>query len=612
MHRELAFDLQSLGAAFKAGMTPVDLVREVYRRIEALNDPGIFLCLRDEEEVLEEAAALGAEPLGSRSLWGVPFAVKDNIDVAGLTTTAGCPAFAYTAQENAFVVARLRNAGALLIGKTNLDQFATGLVGTRTPFPAPNNAIDKNLVPGGSSSGSAVSVAQGLVSFSLGTDTAGSGRVPAAMNGIVGLKPTLGALSTRGVVPACRTLDCVSIFALTPDDAFSVFEEAFGFDQVDPYSKDLAKPSRGALPSHLRVGVPDSATRDFLDDQVQEKSFQSSLRLLEKLGVEILELDFSPFFEVAKLLYNGPWVAERYVVIRDLLKNQPDAVHPVTRKVIEAAESYSASDTFEAIYSLRDLSRRISENIASLDALCVPSIPKFFSRREVDADPFDTNAKLGLYTNFVNLLDMCAVAVPVEPRGDGRPGGVTFVAAAGNDGLLTTLATAVHQASKPALGATNWSVPAVEQRLVAPMADETALVAIGAHMSGLPLNSELTRRGGRFLRAVRTSPEYRLFKLSGESPLRPGLVRHFAGTSIDAELWCLPTSSIGNFLSEIPSPLGLGTIKLEDGTEAIGFLCEQIATETAEDITHFGGWRAFIEAFESENKPEKESKYGTA
>ena len=261
------------------------------------------------------------------------------------------------------------------------------------------------------------------------------------------------------------------------------------------------------------------------------------------------------------------------------MKDQPEAVHPVTRKVIEAAESYSATDTFQAIYSLRDLSRHISKTIASLDALCVPSIPKFFSKLEVDKDPIDANAKLGIYTNFVNLLDMCAVAVPVEPREDGRPGGVTFVAAAGKDGLLATLAAAVHQASKPALGATNWSVPAMERRVIEPMADETALVAVGAHMSGLPLNSELIRRGGRFLRAARTSSDYRLFKLSDEPPLRPGLVRHLAGTSIDAELWCLPTSSIGNFLNEIPSPLGLGTVKLEDGTEAIGFLCEQIATE---------------------------------
>ena len=603
MLNDLPLDIQTLRTAYASGTAPTDIVEEVYRRIKALNDPGIFLLLRDETDVLEEAHALSSEAFPDSPLWGLPFAIKDNIDAANLTTTAGCPAFAYTAEKDAFVVARLRNAGALLIGKTNLDQFATGLVGTRTPFPIPVNAIDPKIVPGGSSSGSAVAVAHGLVTFSLGTDTAGSGRVPAALNGIVGLKPSLGAVSNGGIVPACRTLDCVSVFALTPDDAFEVFEVAVAHDQDDPYSRVFPSQRRGAIAPHLRVGIPDAASREFFGDQVQEQSFESSKQSLQSLGAEICEIDFRPFYAVAEKLYEGPWVAERLAVIEDLLNDQPTAVHPVTRQVTEVADRFSAKDTFRAMYALRDLASEISKTMISLDMLCVPSVPTFFTRREVDADPIGTNAQLGTYTNFVNLLDMCAITVPVAAREDGLPGSVTLIGSAGTDGALATFAAAIQQKNAPALGATAWPLPPAIQPPSMQL-DEIAVVAVGAHMSGLPLNRELTERGGRFLCASQTAPTYRLYKLTDGPPFRPGLVRHPTGAAIDVEIWALPSASVGAFLAGIPSPLGLGPVMMKDGTCATGFLCEQIATDDAEDITHFGGWRAFLQSLKPDPQPQ--------
>ena len=611
MIHDLPFDIQTLRATYAAGATPPDIVGEVYRRIKALGDPGIFLLLRKETDVIKEALALSIKPSPETPLWGLPFVIKDNIDVAGLTTTAGCPAFAHIPQKDAFVVARLRNAGALLIGKTNLDQFATGLVGTRTPFPVPMNAINAEIIPGGSSSGSAVAVAQGLVSFSLGTDTAGSGRVPAAMNGIVGLKPSFGAVSNGGVVPACRTLDCVSVFALTPDDAFEVFEVAVAHDEDDSYSRVFPAQRRGATAPHLRVGVPNTASLEFFGDQIQEQSFELSKQSLRSLGAEICEIDFRPFYAVAEKLYNGPWVAERHAVIEDLLNDQPTDVHPVTRQVTEVADRYSAKDTFRAMYALRDLANGISKTMTALDMLCVPSVPTFFTLREVDADPIGTNAQLGTYTNFVNLLDMCAITVPVTAREDGLPGSVTLIGSSGTDVALATFAAAIQQTNAPALGATSWPLPPAIQP-PAMQLDEIAIVAVGAHMSGLPLNRELTERGGRFLCASKTAPTYRLYKLTDEPPFRPGLARHQNGAAIDVEIWALPLASVGAFLAGIPSPLCLGSVTMEDGTSATGFLCEQIATEDAEDITRFGGWRAFLQSLSPNPRRYKELNHATS
>ena len=609
MNQDLPFDLQSLRAAYAAGLDISEVVEEVYRRIQTLGDPGIFITVRDRGDVLKEAETLDRTRLEAMPLWGLPFAVKDNIDIAGMPTTAACPDFAYEAKEDAFVVQRLRAAGALLIGKTNLDQFATGLVGVRTPYPSPRNAIDPEVVPGGSSSGSAVAVAQGLLSFSLGTDTAGSGRVPAALNSIVGLKPSLGALSNRGVVPACRTLDCVSIFALTADDAFEIFKSVAVQDFRDAYSRAYPAFRRSGIVSHLRVGVPSAETIRFFGDEHQKQSFDRSINTLRENGAVVTEIDFDPFYAVAEFLYNGPWVAERHTVIEALLADKPDAVHPVTRQVTEVALGFSATDTFRAIYRLRELAHEITAAMASVDLLCVPSIPTFIKRTEVENDPIGPNAQLGTYTNFVNLLDFCALTVPVTQREDGRPGSVTLIGPSGGDSTIAAQGAYLQGKAQPPLGATSWPFPAPISSDRNPDRDELAVVVVGAHMSGLPLNKELTGFGARFLRETTTVPQYKLFKLAGSPPARPGLVRDAEGSAIAVEVWALPSQSVGKFLQGIPPPLGIGSIFLEDDSTAHGFLCEAVAVKDAEDITHFGGWRAYLAylaSLSSSSQPDKD------
>jgi allophanate hydrolase len=589
-------DFASLAARYGAGARPTDIVDEVYARIEAVNDPGIFLHLRDKADVLAEAEALGTFD-AAQPLWGIPFAIKDNIDLGGAPTTAACPAFAYTADADAFAVAQLRAAGALLIGKTNLDQFATGLVGVRSPFSIPRNALDPEIVPGGSSSGSAVAVAQGIVSFALGTDTAGSGRVPAALNNIVGLKPSLGAISGTGLVPACRTLDTISIFALTVPDAYAAFQVAAQYDPADPYARNLATPPLSAPPPRLVVGIPDAATLEFFGDTVQAASFEATCALLTEMGCEIRELDFTPIFEVAKMLYEGAWVAERMTVIEDLLRKDPDAVHPVTRQIVGHADSLSAADAFRGIYRLAELKRATEPMLSGLDLLCVPTIPTFYSRADLDADPVTPNSRLGTYTNFVNLMDMCGIAVPVAPRSDGRPGSITLLARAGQDSLTAALAYWVQRTCAASLGATGAPVPDTPEPAPRALPEETVIAAVGAHMSGLPLNSQLTSRGGRFLEATETAPSYRFFALAGGPPARPGLLRTSDnGASIALELWALPDPGVAGFLSGIPAPLSIGTIELADGRHVQGFLVESTGVEGATEITAHGGWRNYLDA----------------
>ncbi|MCL5776288.1 allophanate hydrolase [Limibaculum sp. FT325] len=589
------FTLGALRAAYAAGLKPEAVVAEVFGRIAASGDPGIFLHQRAEAEVAAEARALGAfDP--DRPLWGMPFAVKDNIDVAGAPTTAACPAFAYRARRDAFVVARLRAAGALVIGKTNLDQFATGLVGVRTPHPVPLNAIDPAIVPGGSSSGSAVAVARGIVSFALGTDTAGSGRVPAALNNIVGLKPSLGALSAGGVVPACRTLDTVSVFALTVDDAYAAFRAAAGYDEGDAFSRRIAVPPLAAPPPVVRIGIPDRASIRFHGDAAQEASFRASVAALADAGAQVVELDFTPFFAVAEMLYEGAWVAERHTVIGELMARDPEAVHPVTRSIVGKAEALSAADAFRGIYRLEELKRAAEPAMAQVDMLCVPSIPTFVTRAEVEADPVGPNSMLGTYTNFVNLMNLCGIAVPTAPRGDGRPGGVTLLAAAGRDALVASVARTFEAAGGRTLGATGWPVSEPAPLPARAQPGEIEIAVFGAHMSGMALNRDLTALGARFLRAARTRPDYRLYALPGGPPARPGLVRVAGGEggAVAVEVWAMPEAAVGRFLAAIPPPLGLGTLRLGDGTTPKGFLCEAAGVAGAEDVTALGDWRAVV------------------
>ncbi|MBE3640071.1 allophanate hydrolase [Mangrovicoccus algicola] len=597
MIQDLPFFLATLHDAYAGGLRPAEVMRECRRRIEAAGDPGIFLHLPQEADLVAMAEALGPFDPQAMPLYGLPFAVKDNIDVAGWPTTAGCPAFAYTPDADAFVIAQLRAAGAIPVGKASLDQFATGLNGTRTTGPAPLNAINAELVPGGSSGGSGVAVGRGLVSFSLGTDTAGSGRVPAAMNGIVGLKPTLGAFSASGVVPACRSCETVSVFALSVDDAHAVFRAATAYDPADGYARPVAAPLPGPV-TPLAIGVPDAASREFFGDAAQEANFAATLDWLKAQGHRIAELDFAPLYEIAVMLYDGPWVAERHAVIQDLMERRPDAVLPVIREIVGKAGRFSATDTFRAQYRFRDLKRQAEALMAGLDMLCVPTVPALCSLADIAAEPVAANSRLGTYTNFVNLLDMAALAVPVMPRADGHPGNVTLIAGAGEDAVLASLGRVMQADLAGAPGAPGWPLPALAPAATAAAADEIIVAAVGAHMSGLPLNHELTSRGGRFLEAARTAPDYRFYALAGGPPKRPGLVRcgeNEQGHSIAVELWALPASQMGDFMKGIPAPLTIGTLTISDGRGVLGFLCESAATATATEISHLGGWRAFLE-----------------
>lgn len=594
--QDLPFVLPEIRAAYAAGVSPVALVEEAYRRIEAMADPAAFIHLRPLDALRLEAEALGAfDP--ARPLWGVPFAVKDNIDLAGTPTTAACPDFAYRPGSDAAAVARLREAGALCLGKTNLDQFATGLVGVRSPYGVPKNTIDPELAPGGSSSGSGVVVARGAVAFSLGTDTAGSGRVPAGLNNIVGLKPTLGTVSTRGMVPACRTLDTISVFALTVEDAMTAYAVMAGYDPVDAYSRRFPAPALAAKPPRFSVGVPSPQTRLFFGDAAQQASYEASLAALSRLGGEIRELDFTPFYGVAEMLYEGAWVAERYAAVEPILAKKPEALLPVTRKIIGAAERLSAVDAFKGAYRLAELRRTAERSMAGVDLLCTPTFPTFCRLSELEEDPIGPNARLGTYTNFVNLMDLCGMAVPVAPRSDGLPGSVTLLATAGRDGFVAGIAAALMRAEGPSLGAAGWALPPEPAPKLALRPGEVAMAMVGAHMSGLPLNGEATRLGARFLRKAATAPCYRLYRLGGGPPVRPGLVRMAeGGEAIELEVWAMPESAVGAFLKGVPSPLGFGTVLLEDGSTTLGFLCEAAGLDGAEDITAHGGWRAYLAA----------------
>ncbi len=582
----------TLLAAHAAGKPVTATIEETYDRIESHNDPALFIAIRPKSEALAIAERVQASGLEGKPLYGVPFVVKDNIDVTGFPTTAACPAFAYRPEKSAFVVERLERAGAIVIGKTNLDQFATGLVGVRSPYGVPRNALRPDLIPGGSSSGSATAVGAGLVPFSLGTDTAGSGRVPAAFNGIVGLKPSLGALSASGVVPACRTLDTVSIFARDVGDAFAVFQAACGFDEQDAYCRPFPRAALSAFPSGIRLGVPRLDQRQFFDDADAADAFSRDIELAESLGARIVEFDFEPFAAVARLLYEGPWVAERYAATKPLIESNPEALHPVTRSIIEGARKFDAVATFEAFYRLADQKRKTSRVWSEFDAMLVPTMPRLYTIAEVEADPIRLNSRLGTYTNFVNLLDLCAIAVPSSLRVDGLPASVTLIAPAGADGLIAGVAAAIEARSNVSA-----SSPSHQPASRVPN-DRIEIAVVGAHLSGLPLNRELVELGAAFSREGETTADYRLFALTGSNPPKPGLLRvgDGAGGAIKAEVWTLDPAGFGAFVAKIPAPLGIGTIRLKDGGSVKGFLVEAEAVKTAEDISRFGGWRAYLKS----------------
>ncbi|MEQ8968308.1 MAG: allophanate hydrolase [Azospirillaceae bacterium] len=591
-------DVASIHAAVAAGLPPTAIVAAVHDRIEAADDPGIFIHLRDREETLAAAAALPPFDPDRYPLWGVPFAIKDNIDRAGWPTTCGCPDFSHIPDATATAVARLEAAGAILIGKTNLDQFATGLVGVRTPYPVPRNAFDAEIVPGGSSSGSAVAVARGLVAFSLGTDTAGSGRVPAALNSVVGLKPSRGLVPNTGVFPACRSLDCVSIFAPAVGDAVTVLAVMAGPEPADPWSRPFPTPTLAALAPGIRVGIPDRASRVFAGDRDAERAFDAAVADIADTGSEAVTLDLSAFLEAGRLLYEGPWVAERYHALREVMEHRPAILHPVTRRIVEQASGYTATDTFEAIYRLVALRRSAETAWRQVDALMVPSLPRPRTLADLSADPVGANSELGVYTNFVNLLDLAAIAVPGRFRQDGLPAGVTVIAPAGEDSRLAALADRLHRAAGVPAGATGLPLPAAATPPDRAADGEVELAVVGAHLSGQPLNGALRAAGGRYLRQVATAPVYRLYALAGEPP-RPGLLRTTeagAGVSIETEVWALPPAGLGRLMTEVSPPLSIGTADLADGTSPKCFLVEAAGTKGAKDISDSGGWRAHLAA----------------
>jgi allophanate hydrolase len=503
---------------------------------------------------------------------------------------------------SATVVQRLIDAGAIPVGKTNLDQFATGLVGVRSPYGACRNSIHPDYISGGSSAGSAVSVALGLASFSLGTDTAGSGRVPAMLNNLIGLKPSVGRIPATGVVPACRTLDVVSVFALTAGDAATVLAAAQGEDAQDAYSRNL--PPYGfnfGQASSFQFGVPRAEDLEFHGNPDGPAQFAQALAHLTALGGTPVEVDLRPFRAVATLLYEGPWVAERYQAIRAFIETKPEALHLVTRAITEKGIQITAPDTFAALYKLKDLQRQTRPVWDGIDCLVVPTASTAYTIEAVEADPIRLNSNLGHYTNFVNLLDLSAVAVPtgfMSEAMDHMPWGVTLIAPAGQDLPLLSLAGRLHVRSVPSVGAMTHAPHLLASAQPDAKAFPSGLVRVavcGAHLSGLPLNWQLTQRGARLIQSPHSAACYKLYALPGGPPFRPGMVRvGEGGSAIELEVWELPATEFGSFVAGIPAPLGIGTIELADGSKVQGFVCEALATQAAKDISYLGGWRAYL------------------
>jgi allophanate hydrolase len=545
--------------------------------------------------LLRPAAPFSRLAEGPQPLAGLRFAVKDNIDVAGWRTTAGCAEFAFEATASAQVVHKLLGAGAALVGKTNLDQFACGLNGTRSPYGAVPNAFNPAYVSGGSSSGSAYVVASGQVDFSLGTDTAGSGRVPAGLNNIVGLKPSRGLISTRGVLPAAQSVDCVSIFARTVATAVQVLESAIGHDPLDAYSRSLALNSQ-AFPARFVFGVPDQL--EFFGDTLAEAAFEEALQRLEGMGGTPVRLDFAPIKQAAQLLYGSALVAERYAAIRPFFDAHEAAVIEPVRSIIASGKQFSAADLFDAQTQLKLLGQRADALWVGLDLLVVPTAPTHYSVAAMQANPVELNRRLGEYTNFVNLLDYAALSVPSAIRPDGLPFGITLIGRCGSDWQLADLGQRYHHLTGLTQGATGVPLPPPQPitGLSSPAAASVRVAVVGAHLSGMPLNSQLIERGATLMGSASTAPDYRFYALPGSTPPKPGLLRVAAGqgAAIALEIWDMPLAHYGSFVALIAAPLGIGTLRLADGSSVQGFVCEAAGVIGAQDITHLGGWRAYV------------------
>ncbi len=583
----LDLGVHSLLSAYRANTLNVrQAVEEVLKRLARSDGSKVWISRASDDQLRAQAAALDARrgEIERLPLYGVPFAVKDNIDVTGMTTTAACPGFAYQAMRSAEVVQRLVAAGAIVVGKTNLDQFATGLVGVRSPYGVPRNPFDAAYVPGGSSSGSAVAVSSGLVSFALGTDTAGSGRVPAGFNNIVGLKPTPGLSSNDGVVPACKSLDCVSVFALSCADASAVLDVM------------ADTPTAPAIPDSFSFGVLRPGDAEFFGDAAYAALYAQAIAQLKKLGGTPVEIDYAPFRDAAQLLYSGPWVAERTWAVGAFIE-QADGkagIWPVTRQIVLSGRKFSAVDAFEGQYRLAELKARAFAEMKGLGFLALPTAGTIYRLSDLEREPVLYNSNLGHYTNFVNFFGLSALALPAGFRPDGLPFGITLIAEGHAERALLRFGARWQRAAPLPLGKTTSRLPSADAD---PVCEDARLriAVVGAHMSGMPLSGQLVDLGGRLESANKTAPTYRLYALAGGPPHRPGLVRVTdGGGSIDLEVWSLPLANVGSFLRQIPAPLGLGTVTLCDNSQVVGFLCESHAVSSARDITALGGWRAYL------------------
>ncbi|MFX4226767.1 MAG: allophanate hydrolase [Porticoccaceae bacterium] len=597
-------DIQSVQAGYANGkFTPRELVSWLYQKAENYPGHNIWITRLTPEQIEPYLSYLVGKSTKELPLYGVPFVLKDNINLAGVPTTAACPGFAHTPDRSAFIVQKLLSAGAIPLGKTNMDQFATGLVGTRSPEPwGPcRNAFDPDYISGGSSSGSAVAVALGLASFSLGTDTAGSGRVPAMLNNLVGLKPSRGLFSMTGVLPACRSLDCPSIFALNTADAQKVFTVMAQPDSADAYSRknpfSNSGRSFGTVQKTIKIGMPFSDQMQFFGEAESASLFDQLVLEWQKLGAEIVEVDIEPLLSAARMLYEGPWVAERYVAMQEIMQDSPELVHPVVRRIVEGAIGKTAADTYQAEYQMQAYRVQAKHLFEQVDCLLTPTAPRHYAVEEVLADPIRLNSNMGFYTNYMNLLDLCGLAVPAGFYANGLPFGYTLVAPAFKDTSLLNIANYWERALQLPLGASGQLPQAVEP-LPAPAVsalDNIEVAVCGAHLEGLPLNWQLKERGAELVKKTRTSHNYRMYLLDQSAPIRPGLIRNEgAGVAIEVEVWSVPASDFGSFVANIPYPLGIGKLELEDGSWVSGFVCEALAVQGMRDISDHGAWREFI------------------
>lgn len=568
-------------------ITPEQVIDTVISRSENDNQMNIWITQPDRSFIQPYLDRLSAMPVEKAPLWGIPFAIKDNIDLAGVRTTAGCPDYAYVPEKHATVVGNLIEAGAIPVGKANLDQFATGLVGTRSPYGEVHNALKEELISGGSSAGSAVAVARGQAAFSLGTDTAGSGRVPAALNRLIGFKPSCGAWSTRGVVPACASLDCITVLANNVDDAMTVDQAARRYDDHCPWSKPIPAPM-SKLPK--RICLPKQSLHFFGPYQSEYKAaWGKTVQAVQETGWLIDWIDSDFFADIAKLLYDGPFVAERWADLAPFVEAHPGGILPVTERILKsgAKESYTASLLFDHIHKL-EAAKQKARAILKDAVFITPTAGGTWTRGQVRKDPVRTNSEMGEYTNHCNLLDLCAISVPFADAAEDLPFGATFFATADHEDFILGLAeefqkNLMYEAVRSPGG------PAENGGII-------QLAVCGLHMRGFELEHQLHDHHARFVGETETAEKYRLFRLDTK-PFKPGLIKTESdGRPIHVELWNFPLSTFGSFTASIPAPLGIGKIELKDGREVPGFICEPYAIKSAEDISSYGGWKNYLNA----------------